>query len=415
MCLWTPSVQILSKMSQKKLLFTTCLEKKIAALMDENRLTGLFVLEQKEQSKVGAVYIGKVKNVVKNIGACFVEIENGEICFLSLKEAESAYLLNRPSDGRILQEDELLVQVQRDAIKTKQAGLTAKINLSTDYFAFSLGSPKLGVSSKLSKELKEGLKALLKAHDIIDCDDTLIRREDMPSYGLVLRTASIDLLEELGTEGYIKELSKAHENFIDLVSRAKYQTCFTCLLPPPSVFSKALAYFRGTSYDEVVTDDKEAFEVLSDIDNVRLYEDPLLPLPKLYSLETKVKDALSINVWLGSGASLVIEQTESMNVIDVNSGKFDRKTASEDSIYRINREAAREIALQIRLRNLTGIIIIDFINMKSKEDNERILQDLRRYVADDPVATQVVDMTSLGLVEITRQRGYKSLKEQWNN
>ena len=104
-----------------------------------------------------------------------------------------------------------------------------------------------------------------------------------------------------------------------------------------------------------------------------------------------------------------------MNVIDVNSSKFDKKTASGDSIYRINKEAAKEIALQIRLRNLTGIIIVDFINMKSIEDNERILQDLRRFVADDHVYTQVIDMTQLGLVEITRQKGYKSIKEQWNN
>ena len=133
----------------------------MAALMEDSRLTGLYVVEQKGQSKVGAVYIGKVKNVVKNIDACFVEIDNGELCFLSLKEANHAFLLNRPADGRILQEDEILVQVQRDAIKTKQAGLTARINLSTDYFVFSFGSPKLGISSKLSKECKDGMKKLL--------------------------------------------------------------------------------------------------------------------------------------------------------------------------------------------------------------------------------------------------------------
>ena len=383
--------------------------------MDDNRLTGLYVLEQKGLSKVGAIYIGKVKNIVKNIDACFVEIADGELCFLSLKEAEHACLLNRPCDGRILQEDELLVQVQRDAIKTKQAGLTAKINLSTNHFAFSLGNPKLGISSKLSKDYKEGLKRLLKEHQIVDSEDTLIQNTNMPPYGLVLRTASLTLLEELGAEGFIDELKKVHESFIDLVSRAKYQTCFSCLLPPPSVYSKALAYFGTSSFDEIITDDLEALEELSNQEMVRFYEDHMLPLPKLYSLESKIKEALSAKVWLKCGASLVIEQTESMNVIDVNSGKFDKKTASDDSIYRINKEAAKEIALQIRLRNLTGIIIVDFINMKSTEDNERILHDLRRFVADDPVYTQVIDMTQLGLVEITRQKGYKSIKEQWNN
>ena len=403
------------QMEQKKLIITTCLGRKVAALMEDQRLTGLHVLEHNGGSKVGAVYIGKVKNVVKNIGACFVEIEGGELCFLSLKEAENAYLLNRPSDGRILQEDELLVQVQRDAIKTKQAGLTTKINLSTDYFAFSLGSPKLGISSKLSKECKEELKVILKELGIIDEKGNLLQSPDMPSYGLVLRTATQTLLEEIGVQEYIRALKEAQNRFIDLVSRAKYQTCFSCLLPPPSVYRKALDYFGPSSFDEVVTDDPEVVKELEEKVNLRFYEDGMLSLPKLYSLETKIKEALSANVWLPSGASLVIEQTESMNVIDVNSGKFDKKTASRDSIYRINKEAAREIALQIRLRNLTGIIIVDFINMKSEDDKERLLQELRHFVSGDHIHTQVIDMTPLGLVEITRQRGCRSLKEQWNN
>ncbi len=409
------SVQILNnKMNEKKLLFTSCMGKKIAALINDNRLKGLYVLEQEGQSKVGAIYIGKVKNIVKNIDACFVEIADGELCFLSLKEASYAYLLNRPADGRILQEDELLVQVQRDAIKTKQAGLTTKLNLSTDAFAFSFGSPKLGISSKLPKDCKEGLKKLLRNHNIIDDEDNLIQGQNMPDYGLVLRTASLPLLEELGPEGYIDALINMQDKFIDLVSRAKYQTCFSCLVPPPSVYSKALDYFGSGSFDEIVTDETAVYEAFSAGKNIRFYEDSMLSLSKLYSLESKVLEALSTNVYLSSGASLVIEQTESMNVIDVNSGKFDKKTASVESIYRINREAAKEIALQIRLRNLTGIIIVDFINMKSEEDKESLLQDLRRYVADDPFRTQIVDMTALGLVEITRQRGYKSLKEQWN-
>ena len=402
-------------MEQKKLIITTCLGRKVAALMEDQRITGLHVLEHNGGSKVGAVYIGKVKNVVKNIGACFVEIEGGELCFLSLKEAENAYLLNRPSDGRILQEDELLVQVQRDVIKTKQAGLTTKINLSTDYFAFSLGSPKLGISSKLSKECKEDLKELLKEQGIVDEKGNLLQSPDMPSYGLVLRTATQTLLEEIGVQEYIRALKETQIKFIDLVSRAKYQTCFSCLLLPPSVYIKAFTYFGPSSFDEVVTDEPEALKELGERANVRFYEDTMLSLPKLYSLETKIKEALSPNVWLQSGASLVIEQTESMNVIDVNSGKFDKKTASRDSIYRINKEAAREIALQIRLRNLTGIIIVDFINMKSEDDKQRLLQELRHLVAADHIHTQVIDMTPLGLVEITRQRGCKSLKEQWNN
>lgn len=380
--------------------------------MTGNRLTGVYV--PREQSKVGAIYIGKVKNVVKNINACFVEIENGELAFLPLKEAGEAVLLNRPADGRILQEDELLIQVQRDAIKTKQAGVTAKINLSNDHFVFAIGSPKLGISSKLGKGTKDKLKDLLLQADIIDEEGILRQSEGMPSYGLVLRTAAGELLESLGEEAFLTALKKQQQSFIDLVSQAHFRTCFSCLVPPPSVYANAFTYFGSKEYEEIVTDDKDAYAELKDTANVRLYEDPMLPLYKLYGLESKLQEALSKNVWLKSGASLVIEQTEALNVIDVNSGKFDKKTVSEETILQINLEAAREIALQIRLRNLTGIIIVDFISMKSKEDEEKLLQELRRHVIHDSVPTKVIDITALGLVELTRQKGHKSLKEQWN-
>lgn len=398
-------------MSQKKLLFTTCLEKKIAAELTDNRLTGLYLPE--DRSKVGAVYIGKVKNIAKNINACFVEIENGELGFLPLKEAQDALILNRPWDGRILQEDEILVQVQRDAIKTKQAGLTARVNLSTEHFAFSLGSPRLGISAKLGKETKDGLKELLLAGNIIDAKGDLNPSENMPSHGLMLRTASAALLAEVGEEAFLSMLRKQHKSFIDLVSHASFRNCFSCLLPPPSIYPKAFAYFGTKDYEEIITDDAQAYEALETMGNMRFYEDAMLPLPKLYSLESKVKEALTPNVWLKSGASLVIEQTEGLNVIDVNSGKFDKKKFDEENILQINLEAAREIALQIRLRNLSGIIIVDFISMKSHVHEERLLQELRRQVSTDSVPTKVIDITALGLVEITRQKGYKSLKEQW--
>lgn len=398
-------------MSQKKLLFTTCLEKKVAAELTDGRLTGLYLPE--DRSKVGAIYIGKVKNVVKNINACFVEIADGEIAFLPLKEAQDALLLNRPSDGRILQEDEVLVQVQRDAIKTKQAGLTARVNISSEHFAFALGNPHLGISSKLDKENRDKLKALLFAANLLDEKGDFVPAEGLPPYGLVLRTASAAFLSEAGEETFLSALREQHQSFIDSVSHTNFQTCFSCLLPPPSGYPKAFAYFGAKDYEEIITDDTEAYEALQHMENVRFYEDALLPLSKLYSLESKVREALSKNVWLKSGASLVIEQTEGLNVIDVNSGKFDKKRFDEENILQINLEAAREIALQIKLRNLSGIIIVDFISMKSHAHEEKLLQELRRQVSTDSVPTKVIDITALGLVELTRQKGFKSLKEQW--
>lgn len=399
-------------MNGRKIVITGCFDRRIAAEITNDRLTGAYIAD--EESKLGAIYIGKVKNVVKNIGACFVEIEDGETAFLPLKEASYAFLLNRASDGRILQEDEVLVQVQRDAIKTKQAGLTARLNISSEYFAFSFGERKLGISSKLCQETRYRLEKLLFQRGIIDESKCLIPKEGMPPYGMVLRTASEELLMKYGEEKFMECLSRQHTEFAELITQSRFHTCFHCIYAS-SVYSRIPAYFSENNYEEIVTDMTDAFEALKDRGNVRLYQDAMLPLKKLYSLESRLQEALRPYVWLKSGASLVIEQTEAFNIIDVNSSKFDKKTVSEDTLLQINIEAAREIALQIRLRNLSGIIIVDFISMKSKEAEQRLLQELRRYVAQDSIPTRVIDITQLGLVELTRQRRQKSLQEQWQH
>ena len=145
---------------------------------------------------------------------------------------------------------------------------------------------------------------------------------------------------------------------------------------------------------------------------VELYEDTRIPLEKLYSVETRLKEALDERVWLKSGAYLVIQQTEALTVIDVNSGKIQKKNPKDDIYHEINKEAAREIALQLRLRNLSGIIVIDFINQNTKEQDSALLSYLSGLVRKDSVKTSVIDMTPLGLVEVTRKKIHKSLREQ---
>jgi ribonuclease G len=146
-------------------------------------------------------------------------------------------------------------------------------------------------------------------------------------------------------------------------------------------------------------------------DKLKLYEDKSYGLNKLYSIETKLEGLLGKKVWLKSGAYLVIEKTEAMYVIDVNSGKNISKKANAEYIYSVNAEAAREIMYQIRLRNLTGMIVVDFINMENNEDKERLMEKLSEYARRDMVKTMVIDMTALDLVEITRQKNKKSLAD----
>ena len=145
---------------------------------------------------------------------------------------------------------------------------------------------------------------------------------------------------------------------------------------------------------------------------VEFYDDPEYPLIKLKSMETQISRALAKNVWLKSGASLVIESTEALTSIDVNTSKTEIHKKDEETFLQINMEAAAEICRQLRLRNLSGIIIVDFINLSSKENELRLMSELKKLARKDPVPLNVVDMTALGLVEITRKRTYRPLHEQ---
>ena len=147
---------------------------------------------------------------------------------------------------------------------------------------------------------------------------------------------------------------------------------------------------------------------------LRLYENPDFPLCKLYSTETALEKALKEFVWLKNGGYLIIQPTEALTVIDVNSGKMAVKSKNSAGAMKVNMEAAQEAAKQIRLRNLSGIIIVDFVNLESKEDTGILLKEFRNFLSKDPIPTTLVDMTMLGLVEITRKKVRKPLYEQEN-
>jgi len=178
---------------------------------------------------------------------------------------------------------------------------------------------------------------------------------------------------------------------------------------------------RDDELDEILTDDKDIFEQLkvfvreccpSLTDRSRLYCDDY-PLSKLYRLETELEQALSERVWLKSGGFLVIQPTEAMTVIDVNTGKYIGKKNAEETFLKLNLEAAKEIAHQIKLRNLSGIIIVDFIDMDEEENRQELMRQLDAFLSEDQIKTTLVDMTKLGLVEITRKKVRKPLCEQF--
>ena len=385
-------------------------EQILSLLYQNNRLIQVKVHDKGEDKTsslpLNAIYIGKVKNVVPAIDAAFVEVCKGVMGFLPMKQANNPIILNRKYDGRILAGDEILVQIEKEGIKTKDPGLTCNLSFSGKYCVLTTGKPGIGLSTKLDNKTKLRWKQSFETWKIED----ILQEEKV---GMVVRTN----VAGLDTDDCFKEefetLLEEKNKVLDSVS---YRTCFSCFFQPIEGYLTDIRDTYEDSFDKIITDNKVIYERIREtfptMDNIELYEDSKISLEKLYSVETRLQEALDEKVWLKSGAYLIIQQTEALTVIDVNSGKIQKKNPKDDIYFEINKEAAREIALQLKLRNLSGIVIVDFISQNTKEQDNELLSYLSGLVKKDSVKTNVIDMTPLGLVEITRKKVHKSLKEQ---
>lgn len=370
----------------------------------------------REDSILDEIYIGKVQNIVKNISAAFVEIAPGTVCYLPLEDLKHPVYTKKGTSHNIQQGDELLVQVKREGIKTKAPAVTTNLTLHGKYALLTTGSTQISVSSKLPKEEKERLIRVVKDNSSADNGRSEGMSAGEPIYGWLLRTnaggASPEVIK--------KDLLRLQTKYEELMKTAQYRTCFSCLLARPSAYLKRLSDLYTKEVDEILTDDRELFEQMTeyfqenqpeDTAKLRFYEDRLLPMEKLYSLDRHLKEALGERVWLKSGGYLVIQPTEALTVIDVNTGKFTAGKKKEAAFLKLNQEAALEAARQIRLRNLSGIVIIDFINMEETESETQLLRTLDGALRLDPIRTTLVDMTKLSLVEITRMKKERPLHE----
>ncbi len=370
---------------------------------------------------VGNIYVGRVQSIAENISAAFVDLGQGYLTFLSLAEAKHAIVTNRKADGRLKVGDELLVRVIKEPVKTKLAGVTTRLSLAGKYVAAELrtDAPKepvaesgdevqgrkrtVQVSSKLSPKQQSHFREI-EALQRIAADCTLI-----------VRTNAGELTED---GPLIEEAEQLAEALGHIAAVGGARTCYSCLYREKPDYLHFIENSYTTEYDEVVTDVPEIYAVLQEYAaqtglRVRLYEDRMLPLHKLYAVEERIRELLDKKVWLKSGGYLVIEPTEALVSIDVNSGKYEHGRDKEETFYRINMEAAEMIAVQLRARNLSGMILVDFINMREKEHNRQLMEYLRTLLKRDNVTADVVDMTGLGLVEITRKKVSPSFREQY--
>ncbi len=391
-----------------KLIITGMKGRVLTALLAGTRPVQLD-LEDAGNSILGNIYVGKVQNVVKNIGAAFVDIGGGVTGYYSLEENRRHLFTNRTESSgshAVASGDEIIVQVSRDAVKTKAPVLTGNLNLTGRYCVLTAHKPHINFSSKIHDgEWKKQTADLLTP-------------EMEPGFGLIVRTNAYDSPQQR----ILEELRALKSRYHKILEEGRFRTCGSLLMKaePPYIARLRDTYSRDV--DEIVTDDPAIFDAVKeylareqpeDGEKVRFYEDSLVSLVKLYSLEKAMDEALQKKVWLKSGGYLVIEQTEAMTVIDVNTGKYSGRRNVEDTLFKINMEAAEEIGRQLRLRNLSGIIVVDFIDMEQEDNRSELMGFLTAQCAGDPVKTTVVDMTKLNLVEITRKKVRKPFHEQY--
>jgi len=229
-------------------------------------------------------------------------------------------------------------------------------------------------------------------------------------YGVVLRTNAGDA----STDEILAECKQLLLEMKCCMEQSQYKTCFSLVRKEATFYQKYIQGCQLENLDRIITDEQEVYDNLKSCygEIVEFYCDNSYPLDKLLGISSKLSKALEKRVWLKSGGNIVIEPTEALTVIDVNTGKaIDGKRNKETTFFKINCEAAIEAARQIRLRNLSGIILIDFIDMKKEENQQELMNLLRAEFKKDKTRTTLVDITKLGLVEITRMKVNRPLKE----
>lgn len=365
----------------KKIIIETLISSEKTVVVEDNKLTEILIQDKKKESKVSSVYRGIVKKVLKGINACFVDIGFEKLAYLQTSE-------------NIKCSDEVIVQVNKEEVGEKGAKLTREISISGRYLVYIPTNLKITLSKKIEDENEK--KRLLG-----------IVKELTDNNGYIIRTEAQNASKE-DLENDIKYLNKEYENILN-----EYKLGIGPKLLYKNI-DKSSKYIKDNindEVDEIIVNNKEKYnelkEILKSINNdytkkLKLYENE--DVFDLFNVNSQIKKALDKKVWLKSGGYLIIEKTEALTVIDVNTGKFTGNLELEETVYKTNIEACIEICRQLKLRDIGGIIIVDFIDMKNENKKQDIINKLEEEFKKDKRKTNVHKMTSLGLVEITRKR-----------
>lgn len=357
---------------------------------------------------IGDIIVGRVENIVKNINACFVEIFPGIQAYLPLTTDMKIIYANGKPGGTPVVNDLILVQIAKLPTKTKSYSLTTDFTFIGKYAVLKPGMDRVYLSSKFKEEDNF---AEIKAK-FMPLGEKFVRETGS---GAIIRKAANGLsdkeLEDVLYDLYVK--------FVSIINRGrhgvKYERIFKEI---PEYLS--LIRDNCANIEKIMTDDEETYREYeaylkefseNDLKKLFFYKDDMMSLSALYSINTTLEKTLGKRVWLKSGAYIVIEYTEALTVIDVNSGKaIAGKSTNAETFMKINIEAAREIADQLRLRNLSGIIIVDFIEIPKTKEKE-LINAMEEFLKEDNTKSNVADMTKLGLMELTRRRTGKPIHE----
>lgn len=359
--------------------------------------------EESAGHMLGNIYVGRVKKIVPNIGAAFIEIEKGMECYYDISRAKTALFTRKAGKKTLCVGDELVVQISKEAVKTKAPTVSSSLSFTGRYAILTSGNTRIGISGKLPRALREKLKVMLEP----------LKNDE---YGIIIRTnaKNTDFSEVL------EEIRNLEKSYRDLKESAETRVCFSCLLQAEPSYISELKNVYTEGLSEIVVEGTKLYDEISryyektqpeNLDKLMLADEKGLPLAELYSTDTALERALGERVWLKNGAYMVIQYTEALTVIDVNSGKYIANKNPAEAYLKINLEAAKETAKQLRLRNLSGIIIIDFINLDDEAATRELLRIFRQHLSKDPIQSTLVDVTGLQLVEVTRKKVRRPLHE----
>jgi ribonuclease G len=399
------------------------------ALLKNGELRDLIIERKKERQLTGNIYRGRVKNILHNIQSAFIDINEGENGFIHISDIientkkfeqlfDMDFDLDYDSKGlnakekqaldieQVMKPDQpVLVQVVKEPIGSKGARLTSNVSIAGRYLVLLPNSSHRGVSRKIEDRIaRERLKKLIRAFEM---------PQDM---GLICRTASASATPEM----LIAEAHDLLHNWQTIMENFKKSSDPTLLYAESDLIKRAVLTAIDKRYDRILVDDYATYQNCKRLYGRYASEHPLrieyyrdkIPMFERFNVEREIEKTLRRKIWLPSGGYLFFDRTEAMYTIDVNSGRSGtNKTDVEESLVRINLEAAEEIARQLRLRNIGGLIICDFIDMRLRKNQRRVLERLKDCMKEDSAKCTILGMSEFGLVEMTRQRNRGSLMQ----